>query len=236
MRGSLETKCGPTMAEKRGKCCRSLRAGCAILALTALAGCAGAKVSNVATSTIAGPSPSEILVAVDTTQMADSAQSNAAAQVATKLQSALVERLIHSRVTAEPFIAQTNHPGAAILHVSVVQADPGNFIERVTVGFGLGRAKLQARAELQQANGSGAPTLTAFDTASGMKPGLILPGGIALATGNAIHLAIGGGIDMATNLNGGLARPTTGTASAIVAQLKKCYIAEGWHWPANDGA
>lgn len=226
------------MAGDGGAYHRRLRAGCTLLALLALAGCAGARVSNIATSTVPGAPPTEILVAVDASQTADSAQSKVAAQVAGKLQSSLVDRLIHSRVTAEPFIAQTSHPGAAILHVSIVQADPGSFIERFTIGFGLGRAKLQARAELERADGDGAPALTAFDTASdsGMKPGLILPGGIALATGNAVHLAIGGGIDVAMNLRGGLARPTTSTASAIVAQLKKYYIAEGWDWPAADGA
>ena len=213
-------------------CLRS--AGLAAL-LIGLAGCAGAAVSNVAVVQPSGPPPSEILVAVDAAPMTDATQTHAAQQVASKLQSILVNRLTAARVTAEPFVPGSSHPGAALLRVSVVRADPGSFVERFIVGFGLGHAKLQANAELETADGSRGTSLTAFNTSSGsgMKPGLILPGAVALATWNPIHLAIGGGIDIAMNLRGGLARPTSSTASAIVAQLKKYYTAAGWYWPAG---
>jgi len=194
-------------------------------------------VSNVAAVQTAGPAPSEILVAVNAAPMTDAAQIRAAQTVASKLQTALVERLTSSRVTAEPFVRETSHPGAALLHVSVVLADPGSLAERFVVGFGLGSAKLQANAELESADGSGGISLTAFNTFShsGIKPGLILPGVVALATRNPIHLAIGGTIDIAMNLRGGLARPTSSsTASAIVAQLRKYYAAAGWYWPAGN--
>lgn len=221
-----------------GTVCRPMAplrsAGFAAL-LTGLAGCAGATVSNVAAVQPTGPSPSEILVAVDAAPMTDATQTHAAQQVASKLQSALVERLTGARVTAEPFEPGSQHRGAALLHVSVVQADPGSLVERFVVGFGLGHAELQAKTELESADGSGGTSLTAFNTSgdSGMKPGLILPGAVALATRNPIHLAIGGGIDIAMNLRGGLARPTSSTASAIVAQLKKYYASAGWYWPAG---
>ena len=203
--------------------------------LIGLTGCAGATVSNVATVQSRGPSPSDILVAVDAAPMSDATQTEAAQAIASKLQTALVERLTSSRVTAEPFVRGTSHPGAAVLHVSVVRADPGSLAERLVVGFGLGSAKLKANSELESADGSGGISLTAFNTSShsDIKPGLILPGAVALATRNPIHLAIGGGIDIAMNLRGGLARPTSSTASAIVAQLKKYYAAAGWYWPAE---
>ena len=54
---------------------------------------------------------------------------------------------------------------------------------------------------------------------SGFKPGLLLPGGIALATGNAAHLAIAGGLDVAFNVRGGLQQPVKHTSSAIVPTL-----------------
>jgi hypothetical protein len=210
-------------------------AGLAAL-LIGLAGCAGAPGSNVAAVQPSGPSPSEILVAADAAPMTDATQTHAAQQIASKLQIALVERLTGSRVTAEPFVPGTSHPRAAVLHVSVVQANPGSLVERFVVGFGLGSAKLQANAELESADGSGGTSLTAFNTSSdsGMKPGLILPGAVALATWNPIHLAIGGGIDIAMNLRGGLARPTSSTASAIVAQLKKYDASAGWYWEAGN--
>jgi hypothetical protein len=203
--------------------------------VVALSGCVRAKVSNVAAMQPAGPAPSEILVAVDATPTTNRAQAEAAHRLAPELQSDLVERLTRARVTAEPFVPGSSHPGAAILHVSIVQADPGSLVERVVLGFGLGRAKLQTRTELESADETRGRALAAFDTSSNsrMKPGLILPGGVALATGDAIHLVIGGGIDIAMNMRGGLTRPTTSTASAIVAQLKKYYASSGWYWPAG---
>ena len=204
--------------------------------LIALAGCAGARVSNIASARAAGPAPSELLVAVDAASAPDDTQAQAAHRIAADLQADLVQRLARAKVTAEPFVPATEHPGAAVLHVTIVRADPGSLAKRLVVGFGFGRATLQARAELQEASPSGVASLTAFDTSSdsGIKPGLILPGGVALATGNAVHLAIGGGIDIATNLRGGLARPTTRTASAIVTQLRQYYASAGWQWPGDD--
>jgi len=59
---------------------------------------------------------------------------------------------------------------------------------------------------------------------------------VASATRNPIHLAIGGAIDIAMNLRGGLARPTSSTATAIVAQLKQYYATAGWYRPAGHEA
>lgn len=206
--------------------------------LIALAGCAGADVSHVAAVRPAGPAPSEILVQVDASSITNPKQNAEARHIAATLQSDLVERLTRSHVTAENFMSGTDHPGAAVLHVAITRAEPGSFVERVVLGFGLGRARLEARAELVSPSRSGNVSLTAFDTTSdsGAKPGLILPGGVALATGNAIHLAIGGGIDLALNLRGGLSRPTTRTAAAIVRQVSKYYASAGWTWPNRDSA
>jgi len=132
----------------------------------------------------------------------------------------------------------THRPGAAVLNVSVVAADPGSLVERFVVGFGAGRAQLAVKADFESTDSAGAHAMTAFDTSSdsGYKPGIILPGGIALATRNIIHLAIGGGIDVAANVNSGLGGPVGKTASAIVSQLRKYYMSVGWHWPAEDVA
>lgn len=198
--------------------------------LLALAGCAGAHVSDIAAAAQPGQPPSEILVSV-APQPGDPA---VAQDVAVKLQSDLIHRLAQTHVAAEPLAPGAGEAGAAILHVSIVRADPGNPAERLIVGFGLGSAQLAAQVELENPGASGGASL-AFSTSSssGFKPGLILPGGIALATGSALHFAIGGGIDLATNIRGGLDRPTAQTASAIVGQLKKYYASAGWRWPAE---
>jgi hypothetical protein len=202
-----------------------------------LSGCAGAKITNVTSVDAGSPSPAEILVQVDSTPDQD-ANAATLTKVASALQSDLIEQLTKARVTAEPFVPGTSHPGAAVLHISIAEADPGSALERIIIGFGAGQAKLQAEVDFETTDTRAAQTMTAFDTSSnsGYQPGLIVPGGVALATGRAVHLAIGAGIDVALNVRGGLARPTAKTASAVVNQLKKYYASVGWIWPADGQA
>src|SRR5262249_18088242 len=109
---------------------------------------------------------------------------------------------------------------------------------RMVIGLGAGRAELQASAELWTPSAAGIGPLMTFNTSSnsGRGPGLIVPGGVALATGAAVHLAIGGGIDLAQNADGGLDRRLKGTARTIVDQVKKYYGSVGWYWPTADQA
>jgi len=204
--------------------------------LVGLAGCAGAKVTNIASAPGSSVPPRDVLVAASVAPSLPPSQAAIAGKVAANLQAELVKRLTKNGIAAEAYRPGTLHPGAAVLDVTIVNADPGNLAERFVVGFGLGKATLQVKADLVSGDTAGANTEVAFDTSSdsGIKPGLILPGGIALATGNAIHLAIGGAIDVATNLHGGLARPTTNTAAAIIRQVKTYYASVGWPWPAES--
>jgi len=214
-------------------------AGVALI-LMGLSGCMGAQVTSVATAYTAARPPVEILLDVGpapaTAEEAGPAQ--VVAKVADKLQSDLVQQLTEAGITAEPAVPGTSHPGAAVLHVGISDADPGNAVARFIVGFGAGRAELRVAADLETTNAAGTQAVTAFDTYadSGRMPGLILPGGAALATGKAIHLAIGGGIKLATSLNDGLDKPVRETATAIIGQLKQYYTSVGWYWPASTRA
>jgi hypothetical protein len=200
-----------------------------------LAGCAGAKVTDVASAMPSLAPPSEVFVAAGAAPTRQHSRAAIADKVAANLQSELVKRLTKNGIRAEPYRPGTIYPGAAVLEVTVLDADPGNMAERFMIGFGLGKAKLLVKADLVNGETAGSSSEVAFNTSSdsGIKPGLILPGGIALATGNAIHLAVGGAIDVATNINGGLSRPTARTATAIIGQLKTYYASVGWQWPAG---
>ena len=201
-----------------------IRAVTAGVVLITLAGC-GAHVADVSSSVTNSPAPSEILVNVVPDQEGSASPSD---EVAARIQSAVVDRLTESHVTAEPYVAGTVHPGAAVIQISVMQANPGNLLGRFLIGFGVGEAKLAVRADLIVAD---QPVLTFNASAnSGMQPGLVLPGAVALGTGRMIGLAIGGGINVATNIHGGLDRPENSTATAIVAQLKNYYATAGWQW------
>ncbi len=222
--------------ENVGRRFRPLRRLLASFVLVALlAGCAGAQVTGVTATQVAAPQPAAIAVAVDIAPDLDAAQTETAQHVARELQGQLVQRLQKAGLAVVPVAAGMRPPGAALLHVSIVQADSGNRLERFVIGFGAGRASLQARADFE---GAGPAPMTAFDTASdtGRKPGLILPGGIALATRNLVHLAIGGGIGVALNLRDGMDQPAKDTAAAIVKQVRTYYESVGWRWPADARA
>jgi hypothetical protein len=205
------------------------------LAMATLAGCANAHVGNVATAPAAGPAPVEILVAVDSAIPPQSSDAPVAGEVGIKLQADVIQRLIKNHVTAEAFVPGTSHPSAAVLHVSITEADAGNSIERFVIGFGAGRATLQVKADLASSDQADARSVTSFSTSgdTGRKPGMILPGGIALATRDLVHLAIGGGLKVATSVGDNIDAPTGKTADAIVGQLQKYYATAGWYWPAN---
>ncbi len=204
-------------------------AGAAVI-LAALGGCAGARVTHVTSAGTAGPPPVEILVDVGAAPGTQEARAKLVRAVAAKLQSALIQRLTAARVPAEPFLPGTTHPGATVLRVSVVEAEPGSYLERLVIGFGLGRAELQAKVDLESADSAGARAMTSFDTSSAtgrFMPGLIFPAGVALATRDVIPLAVGGGIKVTTSLRGGLDSSVQWMAAAVVEQLKEYYVSTG---------
>lgn len=213
----------------------SLRGLALAALLLCLAGCAGTQVSNVASIRAVGPPPRAILVDVETGPARNAAEAGAEQSAARQLQADLLHRLAKAGIAAQPAAPGAMRPGAMRLHVALTRVDPGSRAERLVIGFGAGRARLEARAELWPAGAVAAMPLTAFDTSSdtGIKPGLILPGGVALATGNALHMAIGGGIDLAFNVQGGLARTSAHTATAILGELRTYYRGAGWPWPGT---
>lgn len=215
--------------EGRGSVPTSVRRLVMIGAAAALlGGCATAKVGGVATEGEPGQRPAEILVDVHPAADVDAPHLAAASQASDQLEQALIQNLEKSGITAEAYNGAAGK-GAALLHVSITDADPGNAVERFVIGLGAGKAKLQVNAELQL--GKEATTKFATSSDSGHKLGLIVPGGVAAATGQAIHLAIGGGIDVATSVHGGMERPLHATSTAIVQQIHKCYEQAGWYWP-----
>lgn len=197
------------------------------LGAAALVGCASAKVSDVAVNDPPARGPALLLVDVHSP---DATGDDPAMQsLAASIRSDLLERLAKARMPAAALGAMAVPPGDAVLRVDILRADPGNDVKRLLVGFGAGRAKLEVRAELLRPGQSARRPFLAFSSQadSGRNPGLILPGGAALATHNAVHFAIGGAINLASNARAGLKDDARHTADAIVHQLQAYYFNEG---------
>lgn len=207
----------------------------ALTALLLLAGCTGAKLDHVAQAPVHAPTPPATLF-VDVALTPEVGSDAGAYKVAMALQADLVKRYRKAGLLAYPAADTPRLPGAAILHVRISRADPGNRVERLIVGFGAGRSTLRTDASLD-VTGEASPALSFSSSAnSGRKPGLIMPGAIAAATGNLSHLAIGGGLDLLLTGRSGLMREADRTASAIVRQTQHLYNDAGWTWPRRASA
>jgi hypothetical protein len=206
----------------------------------ALASCATVHVSNVTSTRIAAKPPAEILVEVTNGLSEYDVHAKTADKVASSLQAALVDKLTGAGLAVEPPTPGRRHSGAAVLRVSIEQAEPGSALQRFVVGFGAGRAELRARADFERPEGRMKVSMTAFNTSSGsgFKPGILLAGAITVATGNvvflAIHVAVRGGVAVAANFRGSLEQRISATAGIIVSQLERCYASEGWIWPGRS--
>lgn len=126
-------------------------------------------------------------------------------------------------------------PGGATVRVQIVRADPGNSAERLLIGFGAGRSALLTKASFDIAGQAG-PAMSFSATAKdGRKPGLIVPGAVAAATGELSRLAIGGGVGLLMGSRSGLDRGAKRSAALIVKQTRQFYRASGWPWPSDKG-
>lgn len=206
-----------------------------MLGLLTLAGCAGAQVSGLNRTSAGTPAPQHVLVEITIAPQATPQETESANRAAAGLQTALLSNLAKAHLAATLYSPAADMPGTLVLHATISAANPGNAAARLLVGLGAGQAQMVANVEMHPGGQATGPA-EQFDVAShgSYKPGLLLPGGIALATHNVWHLAIGGGIDLAANLKDGLAVPESSAAKAVVAQLKNYYTAEGWNWPTQD--
>jgi hypothetical protein len=196
-----------------------------------LTACATGKVSNLAMAPVqtVTPTPSALVVHVD---LAPDLRADPPARKAVDdLRARLVKRYGEAGVAVAPGATGPIAPSLARLRVQVSRADPGSKFQRLAVGFGMGRSALHTQAALEMP-GMAAPSLTFTSLAgSGRRPGMILPGGIAAATGEVSRLAVSGGLSLLVVGRTGLSRDADRSAKLIVAETRRFYRSAGWQWP-----
>lgn len=210
----------------------SLWVSAPVAAALLLSGCATSKATGVAIAaspaTVSAPRAVAIKVAVSPELQSDPSASEAA----DLLEYALLKHYGKAGLTIAPHGA----PAQALVHVKIVRADRGNKMRQMLVGFGSGRSSLQTDTSFHLSDRD-APSLSfSSSTKSGRKPGLILPGAVAVATGEASRLAIGGGINLLVPGRAGLRNEAERSAKQIVKQTRQLYLASGWRWPADEQA
>lgn len=197
-----------------------------------LGGCAGAKVENLSMATPhTATAPTSLGVEV---ALAPGVETDAvASKAAQALQAGLVKAYQKAGLKALPVAAAAPAPGTATVRVHIRRADPGDRLARLLIGFGAGRSSLRTDATFLMA-GEASPSMRFSASArSGHKPGVILPGAIAAATGEVSRVAIGGGVGLLLEGRSGLDDQAKKSAKAIVKQTRALYRSSGWIWPSE---
>ena len=100
-------------------------------------------------------------------------------------------------------------------------------------GFGAGRSALQTVTTFQVADRDTPAMSFSSTTKSSRKPGLMLPGAVAAATGDASRFLIGGGVNLLIPSRAGIPHEADRSAKLIVKQTRELYRASGWTWPQD---
>lgn len=192
-----------------------------------LAGCASAKVDGL-TMAAASPVAAPATLHVAVTLAPGLAPSPVAGRARELLEIRLVERYRDAGLAA----AVAPSAERATVRVAIDAAEKGNQAKRMLIGFGAGRASLTTHTTFATIAAAPAMSFALTSTGSG-KPGLIMPGAIAGATGNAVSLAVGGTLSVAGELGQGLTNEVDRSARQIVAQTARLYRSANWPWPAE---
>ncbi|GAN80718.1 DUF4410 domain-containing protein [Acidocella aminolytica] len=208
------------------------------LSALVLTGCASPQVTAMSHtgSSANTPAPEQVLVNITPAPQSSPTETQTVNNAVTGLQTALMENLSREHVAASIYNPALDQSGVLVMHVTISAATPGNAAARLVVGLGAGASQLLVTTDIRPGGQQPGGAAEQFSVASGSgaKPGLILPGGIALATHNVWSLAIGGAVDVAMNRRSGISAAEDKTAKRIVAELKAYYTAQGWNWPAQS--
>jgi len=236
----------------------SLRCACALGLLLLGLACASTK-SHVTEQDISGPQPKpdRILVfnfAYSPSQVrldrGISAEIMEAAkgeprtaqelEVGRKVSDAIAEHLVveirkmglpAQRASGQP----TPHGHTVSIEGQLLSIDEGNRTERVVIGLGLGRTKVDTAVQMYQDSLYGELVLEKLDVAakSGRKPGAAETMGIGAAMGHLVVSAAATAASTAAGESFGANVDADGerTAKAVAKELRKLFVQEGWTTP-----
>ena len=155
-----------------------------------------------------------------------------ARDTASSLSEQLVAKLQKRGIAAERATDSTVPPlNALLLKGQFLTVDKGSRLKRMTIGFGAGSSKLEARAQVYRATERGLVRIAAAEVdASGSKiPGMAIPmaGGAALGT-LATSAVISGGMNLVKEARGGMSADAGRMAEQIAKRAEAYYTRQGW--------
>lgn len=129
-------------------------------------------------------------------------------------------------------VASSQAPAdAGVLQVLLIDADPGSRMRRMLIGFGAGRASIEASVRFIPAPSAEPQLSLTAQSLSRRRPSLILPIGIAAAGGSAGLAPLG--LSLIAEGRAGLDREVRRLNSEILDQMKATYRSSNWVWPAT---
>lgn len=207
----VQARAGP--ASPRRIAPRSLTVLTLALLLTA---CAGARITQKAILSPPPVLPATILVGIAFDAPADPALQ----QVASRLERKIVEDMVDLGLPARAASARSGSADTR-LTLRLVELRKGDPAQRMLIGFGAGKSAMLVTARLSTPDGVSFD-LTARAT-SGSKPGLIMAGGVAAATGKLLHMVIGGSLGLISDVRGGTGGNVRNVSRLVARQVRDYY-------------
>ena len=119
---------------------------------------------------------------------------------------------------------------ALMIKGKFVTVDEGDMSKRTVIGFGFGASEIRTQFLVYQQTVTGPRLLgeAAASAEGSKKPGMILPGVGAAATGAVVGLAVGGALTVATEVKGSVEADAQRNAQAISEILAEKFASKGW--------
>lgn len=244
------------MIRKTGSVVTGAVAGLAMaaMALTATAGCARVSTEHVQKTTdrLARPalilvhdyqvSPNEVQLdsalssrierAVKGTPKTED-QLKVEQEVSRTLTTTLVDEIRKLGIPAEPARMASQVAGPTLsIEGQLVSINEGNKAKRLVIGLGSGASEVQTLTQVYEAtSGDGQRLVEDFytTTKSSRRPGFGPMAGMGAAAGLAAsHIAVAGGVGVATSLSQTVEADTKHGAKQIAKELAKLFVEQGW--------
>ncbi len=203
-----------------------------LLVLPLLAGCGGARLTDRFAAAPAGPAPSRLLVLTDGAQAIAGGDDPAlVSRTASTLTETIVRGLQWHGIPAEIATTDGAAPDAARLVLALHRVEEGSRVQRMALGFGPGRSRIEVMVRLYPADPTSAPQdLLSFQGAAHgrHRPGLAMPLGVGLGTQSATAVVGAAGVAVAAMRGRGLSQDLRDLAEAVVEYTAAYFRWAGW--------
>lgn len=199
--------------------------------------CGGARITDLAQGPAPAQPPTRLIVEAGVAPGADPTSDVLLEHAARKVRLDLTRRPEREGFEIVEVASAQAPADVGVLQVLLIDVDPGSRTRRMLIGFGAGRASVEASVRFIPAPLSSPQLSLSAESLSRRRPSLILPIGMAAAGGSTALIPIG--LSLVAESRAGVDREVGRLNAEVLNQLKATYRSSHWVWPSmarrNDG-